>query len=367
MAWLGTWAHRVKLTIDAGDVTADLANFPVLVYISASSGINAEDISFVFDELTSDANRKKIAVTTSDGTTQCYVEIEKWDDANEKAWLHVNVPAVDADVNEDLYLYYDAAQADNDTYVGDTNSAPAASVWDANFVGVYHLMDGADTSHVYDSTSNNLDGTKEGAADPAVTTSGKVANAQDFPGDTFIDLSNSSTLNPTTAMTLEGWANIDSVADAQVVGRDKASYRVYALGWGAGVGYYFTLQINGAGTIAVAGAPATGSWHYRAATGNAATGWIGYYDGGQVGTAAWSAPANKVENTYIGKRGYVGSECWVDGKIDEVRISNILRPASYFKATYESQRDHFLDWGSEEALAVIPSVPRMMRIMLMSP
>ena len=84
-----------------------LSGFPVLVYLSVSSGIGSTDVSAVFDELTSDANRKKIAITTSDGTTQCYVEIERWDDANEKAWLWVKVPSVASGAETDLYLYYD--------------------------------------------------------------------------------------------------------------------------------------------------------------------------------------------------------------------------------------------------------------------
>ena len=96
------WANRLKLTIDSSKIdTADLTDFPVMVHLSAASGIGDADVSAVFDELASDANRKKIAVTTSDGTTQCYVEIEKWDDANEVAWLHVKVPTVAYDADTD--------------------------------------------------------------------------------------------------------------------------------------------------------------------------------------------------------------------------------------------------------------------------
>jgi len=77
--WLSGWDKRVKLIIDLFDISSDLSNFPVLVYLSTSSGRGPDDISLVFDEIQNSANRKKIAVTTSDGTTQCYVEIERWD------------------------------------------------------------------------------------------------------------------------------------------------------------------------------------------------------------------------------------------------------------------------------------------------
>ena len=138
--WLSGWDKRVKITIDHNDVDSDLTNFPVLIYLSNSSGRNNDDVTFVFNELISDANRKKIAVTTSDKTTQCYVEIEKWDASNEKAWLWVKVPSISSTADTDLYLYYDKDHADNPDYVGDTGSTPAQNVWDSNYKGVYHLQ-----------------------------------------------------------------------------------------------------------------------------------------------------------------------------------------------------------------------------------
>ena len=132
-AWLSGWDKRVKMTIDSGDITDNLSNFPILVYLSASSGRTSVDVSAVFDELTDDANRKKIAVTKSDGETECYVEIENWDHATKKAYLWVKVSgenSISSSADTDLYLYYDVDHADNTTYVGDVDSATAANVWD---------------------------------------------------------------------------------------------------------------------------------------------------------------------------------------------------------------------------------------------
>jgi len=69
--WLSGWDKRVKITIDHNDVSSDLTDFPVLIYLGDASGKNNEDVTFVFNELASDGDRKKIAVTTSDNTTQC--------------------------------------------------------------------------------------------------------------------------------------------------------------------------------------------------------------------------------------------------------------------------------------------------------
>ena len=59
--WLAGWDYRVKITIDSGDVDEALTDFPVLIYISDSSGIDGENVSFIFDEL--GGNSLKIAVT----------------------------------------------------------------------------------------------------------------------------------------------------------------------------------------------------------------------------------------------------------------------------------------------------------------
>ena len=55
-------------------------------------------------------NRKKIALTTSDGTTQRYVEIENW--AAQEAVLWTSLPTVYSGTDTDFYLYYDSSQKD---------------------------------------------------------------------------------------------------------------------------------------------------------------------------------------------------------------------------------------------------------------
>jgi len=216
MAFLGTWAHRLKLTIDSSKIdTANLTDFPVMVYLSAASGIGDVDVSAFFDELGSDANRKKVAFTTSDGTTQIYAEIEKFDFSSEKAWYHVKVPTVAYDADTVLYLYYDSAQADNTTYIGDTTDAVTHNVWDSNFVAVYHMAqdpngDAADA--IKDSTSNANDGTPAGSMTTADLVSGKVGSGIDFDGsDDFIAVADDASLSSSVGKTIEGIFKLDSI------------------------------------------------------------------------------------------------------------------------------------------------------------
>src|SRR3989304_2409535 len=92
--WLSGWEKRVKITISKNNISGALSDFPVLVHLSSSSGMYGDDVRFVFDDLLNDANRKKIAITAGDGTTQCYTEIEKWDTSNKQAWLWTKVPSL---------------------------------------------------------------------------------------------------------------------------------------------------------------------------------------------------------------------------------------------------------------------------------
>jgi len=321
------------------------------------------DLSFVFDELQSDANRKKIAVTTSDGTTQCYVEIEKWDDANEKAWLWVKAPSILGATDTDFYLYYDSTHADNTDYVGDPNSTPAENVWDANFKAVYHMRDGASTSAIYDSTSNNKDGTKKGAAEPAITTdaNGKVSEAQLFDG-TDDDINLGSVLSSDT-ITVEAWAkhtktlvsgyNYGIVASQTWVAGKMEFGPMYA----TASTYYLAFDVYSVLTPKSTTIFSNNTWYCFAGTyDKTGTSQKWYYNGILDKTLTSGQTWYTVDLTNLDIGDFLSGR-YFGGTIDEVRISNIVRTIAWLKATYETERDHLLDWGSEEVLGSVSITP----------
>ena len=53
---------------------------------------------------------------------------------------------------------------------------------------------------------------------------------------------------------------------------------------------------------------------------------------------------------YAGNKNY-----WINGRQDEVRVSDATRSAAWIKASYETGRDDLLDYGSEEVKAVAVS------------
>jgi len=353
--WLPGWDKRIKLTVDSGDIDGALSDFPVLVYLSAASGIGDVDVSAVFDELTEDGNRKKIAITTSDGITECYVEIEKWDDANEKAWLWVKVPSVASGSDTVLYLYYDKDHADNDDYVGDTNSTPAKNVWDANFKAVYHMADGADNAHIYDSTGNNNDGTKKAANEP-VEADGQIGKAQTFDGTNQIDCDGDASLHSITGdLTLE--AVVKKTADSgdtTIIGtrygrNDWTSpYNLYVMG-PANTPRFWMGKGDGVLTAASSVGVVIDEWTYVAST-IEGDDMIIQVNLAETGNETFTGNRQTGLKLTLGAYDIAAGRPFI-GIIDEVRISDTFRTLAWRKATKKSLWDSLLAFGSEETWA----------------
>jgi hypothetical protein len=348
--WLDGWDKRIKITINHEDIGVDLSDFPVLIHLSNSSGINSDDVSFVFDELRSDADRKKIAVTLNDKVTQCYVEIEKWDVANKQAWLWVKVPSISSTTDTELYLYYDKDHADNADYVGDIDSIPAENVWNNNFMAVWHFRELAGGNDaIKDSTSNSNDGTDYGA--PTLKAHGKIGNAIHFDGnDDCIIIPDDISLHLSNGLTIEAWINIDvwdNWKDIVFKGGGNAYDSDYqfaivndGLAWdgtydGNWRTKYFTTSKD------------TETWIYVAVTHDTVT--VKCYRNGSEISSQLDEGAI-YESAYelgISREG-AANHGYLSGIIDEVRISNIPRNAAWIKASYESGKDHLVDFGSEE-------------------
>lgn len=346
--WLQGWDQRVPITVDHSDVDSPLTDFPLLVHLSDNSGRKGDNVTFVFDELGVDANRLKIAVTTSDGATQCYVEVEEWDDANEEAWLWVKVPSVNNTSDTELYLYYDADHADNTDYVGDPNSTPAEAVWDNDFRLVSHMRDDLDASHVRDSTGFDNDGTKTAPGEPVVTTSGSVSDAQDFDGsDDYVDLGSDTSLDlRSTDFTIEVWI----YPTTQTV-RWPTIYVVGVWELSFGIGQdsnpnKLEVWIDDRDSYASDGTVTYNEWNYVVLSWNGSN-YNFYIDGKTSGSRSGSSYPD-TGTTYIG--GIPGQgESFFNGTIDEVRTSNTSRSPSWIKASYESEIDNLIDFGSEES------------------
>jgi len=359
MAWLSGWGKRVPFTTDKNKVDENLTHFAVLAHLSATCGKGgAYDLSCVFNELGSDANRKKIAITKADGITQLYVEIEKWDHANKQAWLWLSKSdwTVLAAENTPLFIYYDSTHADNTTYVGDPSDAVVHNVWDSSFKLVYHMRDDPDTSHVRDSTVNAKDGTKKGAAEPAVNTAGKISDAQYWNGgDDYIDLGE-GIVDCGADFTVSLWVYKHDTGKGIIFGQGHATlHTMLQLAIDAsGYAEFFLRDDNDGETDDFTWASAIrDAWHRLTAVRDGNTLRL-YVDGDEKNTAAYTQVDFTHTKGTIGAIQFYGgiAACLSTDYVDEVRCSDSARGAAWEKASYESERDDLLDWGSEETPSV---------------
>ena len=370
MGWLGSWAKRIEITLESTVVDGTLSDFPALVYLSTSSGINNEDVSSVFDQLTSDANRTKIAITQADGTTQQYVDIERWDDANEKAWLWTKVPSLSASSDTKIYLYYDALQSANTSYVGDTASTPAKLVW-SEYTVVYHMED-ATTSTVLDAGSNGFTMTKKGANEPLEDISpGIIGNSQHWDGSTdyLKHGTDQAALRWNQDVTYESWfyPTNDAGQDHLYMQGSKVnndSWRIFVTPT-----YRLYLAAHAPNStsadfsaVTSHNAIAANTWQHIALARDGGTGATIYINGVAQTWASTNGNLNSSLNLGGGYSSgsllfseglWLGSahtpEAPVEGNMDEVRFSSDVKSTAWINTSYESGRDALIsNFAAEE-------------------
>jgi len=348
--WLAGWDNRIRIDIDADQVDSDLTFFPVLLKLSSSSGIGADDVTAVFDEV--GANHLKIAITQADGTTENYVEVEKWDNGAKEAWLWTSIAGwvIDDTVDTTIYLYYDNDHADNTARVGVPNDAVVQNIWDVNYLDTDHLADGVNNASTYDSTSNNNDGTKTGANEP-IEAAGRIGKAQDFDGiNDKISLGDALDMG-TGDFTLECWLYADETAQtvyAGVMGKANTSS-------GGIIGYSLYFANNNLGARLGNGATNVNALVAYAAYGNVWTHVVAVFDRDGLLTIYLNGVdvvhpdlsglvAYDQQNANNFGIGFVADVAYLDGLVDEVRVSNTTRSVAWIKANYNTMIDNFVDY-----------------------
>jgi hypothetical protein len=379
-SWLTGWSNRVQLAVDHTRVTGVLTNFPVMVHISSTSGTNGANISHVFGTVS--ANSQRIAVTTGDGTSQCYVEIVGWDTASNQAWLWVKVPSLSSTVDTILYLYYDNGKSNNIDYVGLTGSIPAQNVWDDNFVAVWHLaQNGNGTSAEFvDSTgrhNNGQGGSGFGYGTPTLTTSSTpMGVAQSFNGsNNCIRVPDADAFSVTTTgqMTVSAWMSPSMLNQPtstggytrwlgkSALGAHEWQFVYYDQSYSNRSQWMSYYNYNASGGIG-AGDYSTGSfpvnsWVYITGTSTSTSSSQGieyiYRNAGvHSGNAdSWQSYgmtyANGPTPVTIGT-GWLGCGNFFAGRIGEVRVSNVTRSTAWIAASYYSESDKLISYGTPE-------------------
>jgi hypothetical protein len=160
----GNWPYRKKIDLDGANFCTTVNAFPVPVILSGDADLQAAARADGFD----------ILFTAADGVTKLPHEIETFTQASGDlvAWVKLNIVS---GADQSLYMYYgNSAAADQQDLPG---------LWDADFVGVWHLKeDGDGTADEFIDSSGNSNHGQGGSGTPGniptQTASGKIGYAQ---------------------------------------------------------------------------------------------------------------------------------------------------------------------------------------------
>lgn len=350
MSWLSGWSHRVEITIDETQIDSDLTHFPIPVFLGTSVGQSGDDVSAVFDELTSDTDWQKVAFTKSDGTTQLYAEKEKFDASTEEAlyWVSKSDLILSSSSSTTLYLYYDASHSNNTTYVGSRTNR--SEVWESNYKAVFHLVEsGGDATNILDSSGNNNDGSKE--QQPYVV-DGKTGDALHFDevdGDYIHNGALDSLINGQSQVTVETQIKVPNLSDRHVIiaragDAGDNNWKLNLDSTAGEIQFYAETDDGWNTTIQSSFNPNVDTWyHVTAVFDNGALRL--YCQGVQEasdsgGTSNISTSAHQ---TRIGARDTQGAS--MTGELDEIRLSTVARSGSWAKVNKYAQDDNLLTFN----------------------
>jgi hypothetical protein len=325
-SWYNTdWQYRKHLRIDSSRVAGDLNNFPVLISTIDADWI--EDSQGTPGHV-AQTDGGDILFTDSDGTKLDH-EIERYDYTTGELVAWVEVPALSGSADTSLYIYYGNTSLDEAA-----NQWNAAGVWDSNFREVFHLHEASGT--LYDSTASGYTGTAAGNATQGAA--GKISKAVDFDGSagSRVTLADGIMAFDQT-FTFSAWVRADTIQNEWegIVTKGRESDIDWQGLWINGSNR-LTFGWDSAGAGNVDGSTLSpGQWYYVAATYDGTNRRLYLNDALDGGPSAGSHSTDIEENTLIGEdlRGSV-----LDGVVDEVRISNIARPAAWIQTEYYNQR-----------------------------
>ena len=339
--WLKGWASRQAITVSKDATATDLAGFPVPIQITDAS-------HRVFDS--AHANGHDIVFTTADGRSVLPHEIETFSKApgSEElvAWVKTPLSA-----SEDTTIYMYSGGPD----LGDLSSA---DTWDPNFKMVQHLNETAGTRVDSTSYGNHMTPQNGVVAAPGVADGADAFGGYNSAtGRQYLERGDTLGITSTESFTLEGWVNLVDDASNQnqypIAKLSRATIRAFT-GGTPNFGMLWDDANAGYGQWS-SGLDITGDWHHVAMVYDASLGTYGtmflYLDGTELsGGRPVPAALLNGSNYYIGT--WASTYGWVEGTIDEVRISEFARSADWLLATFNliDDPDSYIAFGDIQSI-----------------
>jgi hypothetical protein len=345
-----------KVTVDYTQVSGpdDLAEFPLLV------NITSDDLKSVANGGRVQSGQGDDIVFRSSNCTKLDHEIEKYDATTGTLVAWVNT-ALSVSTDTEVYMYY----GDSSTNCPTEN--PTA-VWDDNYQAVYHMKEdpSGTAPQIYDSTTNDHDGTSNGSMTSGDQVAGQIGGGLDFDStNDYINIGNFMS-SGISQVTMEAWVKKTDGDDTRVVSKSDGTNAT-------GTQHKITLRLSGSSPaisarlntvnnvgvdLVSAGTVAANTWTHVAWTydGSAVQFYIDGASsncqlGGNGGAGNSCTPTGNIisstRDIVIGNNDNIPNSRFFGGIIDEVRISDIARSAGWIATQVANQSNaNFYSVGS---------------------
>ncbi|MFI5160143.1 MAG: DUF2341 domain-containing protein [Sphingobacteriales bacterium] len=340
-----TFSKVVTLNTTSLGITSNLTNFPVLLSITDPDLI----ISGVCTDKLTTPNGPNYDFAFVSGGTELYYQVESYNQTTGTLLVWVQIPSLTYATNNSIYFYY-GSPSPTVTH----NTAFFNNTWASDYKAVFHFNETTYTGSVTDGTSNGHTGTANNMTSANLVT-GKIGTAYSFNGSNTSVSSNAVTI--TGAFTISAWVKLATVGVDQKIMTNQTSVGSTSGGYKLGI-FNNSIPETESGTAIDRGSTptptafTTGTWHYVQGVYSGTT-LSTYVDGTQYEVFNTTNNPSSTNPFYIGV-GEGGAQYFLNGIIDEPRVSNVAKTADWIKAEYVDQGNpvSFTSVGTTSTIAL---------------
>jgi hypothetical protein len=325
-----SYNFRKRITFDPTKVSgsSDLTDFPVLIKIASDNDLRVTGSGGHVQN----ANGYDIIFTSADGTTLLDHQLTRYVSTSGALECWVKVPVLSTSVDTDIYMYYGNSAV--------TTNQSSTNTWSNGYAGVWHLDNNLNNS----TATSGLNGTNNGSSNTGTSMFG--GNARDFDGSSdYVDITPyNAAYDQTSAITVSAWIRLGTTgADQKIAGNQNNATG----GWKFGVfsdnkiefeirnssNSPFLSRSAGGGTSL-----SNNTWYYVVGEFSDAGDFINTYLNGSLDRnySTTEAPGASNGTLKFGSEPY-SSDAFFDGIMDEIRISSVIRSASWVATEYANQ------------------------------
>ncbi|WP_454803223.1 DUF2341 domain-containing protein [Mucilaginibacter phyllosphaerae] len=337
--FLSSYGFRIPVILNnsALNLTTDLTNFPLLVYIQD----DALKITTGCDNKVQypDGPVYDFAFTTAGSTTELNYDIEDYNKITGALLVWVRVPTLVRTTNYSLTFYFGSLTA-NATNVKE-------NTWSSDYRAIYHFNEKSTTAAVLDATSFNIDAAQTNLSigtDRFHEATGLTGGAYNFNGTAKIVSASNAPI--TGSFTLSAWVNSVTTVDSKILSNEVNYGKGYKLSVKNGKVETETRNTlnSDPGNLLQAGNVTANMWQYIQGVYNSTAGTFTNYVNGFVATPTGTGAAPEAGTSNIIALGIdylspTSSTNHFIGLMDEVRISNTVKSADWIKAEYTNQNN----------------------------